>query len=114
MVLYGIVINMTGFESKIKLVEEDVFDWVVLPNNPKAKIDVVPLSVFEKMENDRKAMKYFRGNTNDLIKPSDYENFKAEIAPAFKDNFESLEDAKNFVKEQGFVYGDTLVKYIQV
>ena len=113
MKLFGIVINVCGLEPTVKLVEKDVFDWVSRPNIEKATIDIVPVSVLEKFEAENKHMKYFREGTNELVKPSNYEDFKAEVAPAFKSGFDSLEEAKAYAKETGNTYVDAIIKYIQ-
>jgi len=111
--LYGVVININGLEPSIKLIEEDVYEWVMRPDNPKASIDLVPISVFEKFLEENKHLKLFRNGSNELIKTGDFENTKAEIAPAFKSGFNSLNDAKKFAAEQGYTYASTIIKYIQ-
>ena len=111
--LYGVVVNISGMEPMIKLVEEDVYLWIDKPVNTKAKIDPVPFSVFEKMANENKYMRYFTNDTNDLVIPRDYENTKAEIAPAFKDGFEDVDSAKAYCAENGFEYAGTVIKYLQ-
>ncbi len=111
--LYGVVINISGMEPSIKLVEEDVYDWINFPINPKATIEIVPISVFDKFEQENKHMDLFREGTNELVKPGDYENAKAEIAPAFKSGFKSVDEAKAFAKKNGHNYMNTIIKYLQ-
>ncbi len=113
MKLYGVVVNISGLEPMIKLVEEDVFAWIEKPVNTKAKVDPVPFSVYDKMEAENKYMRYFKDNTNDLLIPKDYENTKADIAPAFKTGFDDIESAKAFCKENGYQYAGTTIKYLQ-
>lgn len=111
--LYGIVINISGLEQQVKLVEEDVYNWVTFPDNKKATIDLVPFTVYEKIVENEKNLKYFRNDTNELVKPSNYEDFKAELAPSYKDGFDNLNDAKKFAKESGNKYIDTIIKYLR-
>ncbi len=111
--LYGVVINISGMEPSIKLVEEDVYKWVIFPNNPKAKIDVIPASVYDKFYEENKHMNIFQNNTNELKKPEDYENAKAELAPAYKSGFDSIQEAKEFTESEGNVYGGTVIKYLR-
>ena len=111
--LYGVVVNISGMEPSIKLVEEDVYLWIEKPVNTKAKIDPVPFTVYEKMLAENKYMRYFKGNTNDLVIPSDYENVKADIAPAFKSGFEDIDSAKKFCKDEGHTYAGITIKYLK-
>lgn len=112
--LYGIVINIYGIEEPtIKLVTEDVYVWVKSPVNPKAIIEIVPISIYDRIDEEGKYLKYFKEGTN-VLKITDHKHHvdkRAEIAPAIKSGFGSVEEAMEYVRSEGNSYCGTIIRY---
>lgn len=111
---YMLIINTVGFEEmSIKLVEKDVYEWVKSPINPKASIELVPISVYNKMSIEKKHMSAFKGQTNEIKMSANHKIYRMRIAPSIKDGFDDLEKAKKYAEDNDINILDTYIKYAE-
>ena len=105
MTMYVMYTEIAGLETVIKVVDKEVYNWITKEYHKDAKIDLIDMSLYYKFLKKNEHMDSFVGTTNKIKVTPHYLQTKFDIAPAVATGFDSVKEAKDFIENEGCIFG---------